>query len=210
MQVDLREFRAAYLAEVDEHLSAINGLLIAVETASRNHKPSPRDLRELMRLLHTIKGLSGMVGVEPIVTIAHSMETVLRTADRAGGLLGDRTLEALIGATRAIEARVRAVANGEPVTDPAPATLAALEAIDVPEQQPSLPTKRSTPRSPPSSRHPSASSSRRAPRRGGAAFGSTSRPRRRRPSEATPSPRFASGSRSRRDRPRAADRDAAA
>ena len=137
--MDLREFRAAYLAEVEEHLGAINALLLAVETASRNHKPSPRDLRELMRLLHTIKGLSGMVGIEPIVTIAHRMETVLRAADRAGGLLGDRALEALLGGTRAIEARVRAVAHDEPVADPAPATLAALDAIDVPAQQASPP-----------------------------------------------------------------------
>ena len=135
MQVDLREFRAAYLAEVDEHLGAINALLLAVEAASRAKKPSPRDLRELMRLLHTIKGLSAMVGIEPIVTIAHRMETVLRAADRAGGLLGDRALEALIAATRAIEARTRAVANDEPVTEPAAGMLAALDAIDIPEQQ---------------------------------------------------------------------------
>ena len=135
MHVDLREFRAAYLAEVDEHLGAINGLLLAVETASRDKKPSPRDLRELMRLLHTIKGLSAMVGIEPVVTIAHRMETVLRAADRAGGLLGGRALEALIAGTRAIEARVHAVANDEPVTEPALATLAALDEVDIPEQQ---------------------------------------------------------------------------
>ena len=115
MQVDLREFRAAYLAEVDEHLGSINALLLAVEVASRAGKPSPRDLRELMRLLHTIKGLLGMVGVEPIVTVAHRMETVLRAADRAGGLLGDRALEALLGGTRAIEARVRAHLKGREV-----------------------------------------------------------------------------------------------
>ena len=85
MKVDLREFRAAYLAEVDEHLSAINAGLMAVDTANRGGKSSPRELRELMRLLHTIKGLSAMVGIEPIVGIAHRMETVLRAADRAGG-----------------------------------------------------------------------------------------------------------------------------
>jgi len=139
MQVDLREFRAAYLAEVDEHLSAINALLLAVERTSQAGKPSPRDLRELMRLLHTIKGLSGMVGIEPVVTIAHRMETVLRRADTAGGLVGDRSLEALIEGARAIEARVRSVEKNEPVAEPAAATLAALDLEDLPAQQPSPP-----------------------------------------------------------------------
>ncbi|HSO32731.1 MAG TPA: chemotaxis protein CheW [Labilithrix sp.] len=135
MQVDLREFRGAYLAEVDEHLGAIDTLLLSVERASRANKPAPRDLRELMRLLHTIKGLSAMVGIEPIVTLAHRMENVLRAADDAGGLLGDRALEALIAGARAVETRVRAVANGEPVTEPAASTLAALDATDVPSQR---------------------------------------------------------------------------
>ena len=130
MQVDLREFRAAYLAEVDEHLGAINAGLMGVDAANRAGKSSPRELRELMRLLHTIKGLSAMVGIEPIVGIAHRMETVLRAADRAGGLLGDRALEAMIGGTRAIESRVRALANNEPILDAAAGTLAELEAVE--------------------------------------------------------------------------------
>jgi two-component system chemotaxis sensor kinase CheA len=130
VQVDLREFRAAYLAEVDEHLGAINAGLMAVDTANRAGKSSPRELRELMRLLHTIKGLSAMVGIEPIVGVAHRMETVLRAADRAGGLLGDRALEAMIAGTRAIEARVRALANDEPVLDASPGTLAELDAVE--------------------------------------------------------------------------------
>jgi two-component system chemotaxis sensor kinase CheA len=130
VQVDLREFRAAYLAEVDEHLGAINAGLLAVDTANRSGKSSPRELRELMRLLHTIKGLSSMVGIEPVVNIAHRMETVLRAADRAGGVLGERALEAMIAGTRAIESRVRAVANDEPVLEAAPGTLAELDAVE--------------------------------------------------------------------------------
>ncbi len=130
MQVDLREFRAAYLAEVDEHLAAINTALMAVDAANREGKASPRELRDLMRLLHTIKGLSAMVGVEPIVNISHRMESVLRAADRAGGVLGDRALEAMIAGTRAIESRVRAVANNQPVAEATRGTLEALEAVE--------------------------------------------------------------------------------
>jgi two-component system chemotaxis sensor kinase CheA len=127
LQVDLSEFRAAYLAEVEEHLGAVNAGLIAVETASRAGRASPRPLRELMRLVHTIKGLSGMVGITSIVDVAHRMETVLRAADRAGGVLGERAFEAMIAGTRAIEVRVRAVASGEPVPDVTASILAELD-----------------------------------------------------------------------------------
>lgn len=133
MQVDLREFRAAYLAEVDEHLAAIDAGLLAVEAGNRAGKASPRELRELMRLLHTVKGLSAMVGVEPVVVIAHRMESVVRAADRAGGVVGDRALEALLAGTRAIESRVRAVANDEAVPEPPPALLAELDAAELVE-----------------------------------------------------------------------------
>ena len=128
MQVDLREFRAAYLAEVDEHMGAISELLLAVEIRTREGKPSPREHRDLMRLLHTIKGLSAMVGIEPIVTLTHRMENALRTGDSASFVVSERVVEALIAATRAIDSRVRCVASGQEVLLPDPATLAALDA----------------------------------------------------------------------------------
>ena len=127
MQVDLQEFRDAYLAEVDEHLADANACLVEAEKAAREGRPCPRELRDLMRLLHTIKGLSSMVGIEPIVALAHRMETVVRAADRAGGALSEQTFEALAEGTRALEARVRAVATGKPVPD---APIPALEAVD--------------------------------------------------------------------------------
>jgi len=140
VQVDLREFRAAYLAEVDEHLGAINAGLLAVEVANRAGRASPRELRELMRLLHTIKGLSAMVGIEPIVGIAHRMETVLRAADEAGGVLGDHALEAMIQGTRAIEAGVRAIAHDEPAPEASAALIAQLDAAEAaPASEQSLP-----------------------------------------------------------------------
>jgi two-component system chemotaxis sensor kinase CheA len=83
-----------------------------------------------MRMLHTVKGLSAMVGIEPIVALTHRMESIVRAADHAGGILGDRALEAMIAGARAIESRVRAVANDEPVPEALPAMLAELAAVE--------------------------------------------------------------------------------
>lgn len=131
MHVDLREFRSAYLAEVDEHLSAVNALLLELDASARERRAAPRPLRELMRLVHTVKGLSAMVGIEAIVTITHRMENVLRAADRAGGLIHERAVEGLIRATRAVEARIQAVARDKAVPDPTTALLAELDALEL-------------------------------------------------------------------------------
>jgi two-component system chemotaxis sensor kinase CheA len=136
VKVDLREFRAAYLAEVEEHIGAINTNLIRIETANRSKQTSHRELRELMRLFHTIKGLSGMVSVDPIVDITHRIESVLRNAERGSRSLTERELEAIISGTRAIEVAVATVAKNQPVAPMAPSLLAELDAVD--EAEPSL------------------------------------------------------------------------
>lgn len=119
---DRREFVAGYLVEAEEHLQAANGNLLAIEAALHKNEPEPRRVRELFRALHTLKGLSGMVGVDPIVDVAHEMETVLRMADQGGGHLSHPALELLLEGVRAIEVRVAAFAAGRAVP-PAPADL---------------------------------------------------------------------------------------
>ena len=120
--VDLRTFIAGYLAEVDEHLRAAARNLIDAERGVRSGSSTARQVRELFRSMHTVKGLSGMVGVDPVVELAHEMETVLRNADRAGGTLGGAAIDHLARGLRAIEARVQALAAGAPVP-PAPEDL---------------------------------------------------------------------------------------
>lgn len=137
--VDLHDFLAGFLAEADEHLRAARTNLLSLEAAAGRGEASPRPTRELFRSLHTIKGLSAMVGVEPIVDIAHGLETLLRAADRAGGRVASEALGPLVEGVRAIERRVRALGAGEPVA-PAPARL--LEALA--RLEPSMPTERAS------------------------------------------------------------------
>ncbi|WP_437513831.1 chemotaxis protein CheA [Sorangium sp. So ce1099] len=129
--LDVTEFVAGYLVEVEEHLSASTANLLAAEAALRAGDSNPKATRELFRSLHTIKGLSAMVGVEPVVDIAHAMETVLRAADRAAGRLSAAAIEVLLRGLRAIEERIRALANKQPVPPAAPSLLDALAALDV-------------------------------------------------------------------------------
>ena len=63
---------------------------------------TPRQVRELFRSLHTIKGLAAMVGVEPIVEVAHAMESVLREADQLAGRLPLGAVALLIDGVKSI------------------------------------------------------------------------------------------------------------
>jgi two-component system chemotaxis sensor kinase CheA len=132
VNVDLEEFRSAFVAETDEHMTAAQGLLLAIDRTLRERTGAgvQKEIRELLRLLHTVKGLAAMVAVEPIVTIAHAMEDVIRSAERAGGVANEHVVEALLSGARAIQARVRAVAENKPVPVPAPDLLSALTRLE--------------------------------------------------------------------------------
>ena len=132
MSLELQQFLAGYLAEVEEHLSSSTQKLNAIDASARGGQANPHAVRELFRSLHTIKGLSAMVGVEPVVALAHEMESLLRAADRAGGALSQEAVDAISDGVRAIERQVRAIAAGQEVpTAPAGLVerLAALQAM---------------------------------------------------------------------------------
>ncbi|MEO7733719.1 MAG: ATP-binding protein, partial [Kofleriaceae bacterium] len=97
--------------EAAELVTTANQALLEIEAGYAEGAPRPKAVRELFRALHTIKGLAGMVGVEAIVEIAHGLETLIRTADRAGGQLGRAAVEVSLQGVRAIGDRVRAVAE---------------------------------------------------------------------------------------------------
>lgn len=125
---DSSEFIAGFIAEAEEHLAASSANLLSAEQAAAKGQATPRQVRELFRSLHTVKGLAAMVGVESIVDVAHAMESVLREADRAAGKLPPGAVELLLNGVRAIEHRVQALAKGQPVP-PTPEKL--IEALNV-------------------------------------------------------------------------------
>jgi two-component system chemotaxis sensor kinase CheA len=128
---DLKEFVAAYLLEAEEHLAVANTQLLAIESSQRAGETNPRAVRETFRSLHTIKGLSAMVGIEPIVAIAHRMETFLRDFERSGGALPQPAVDALLRGVRAIEQRVTALAKGGTANAPSAELLAALDSLSL-------------------------------------------------------------------------------
>jgi two-component system, chemotaxis family, sensor kinase CheA len=120
--VDLKEFVAGFIAESDQLVAAATAGLLEIERANSLGEVRPKTVRDLFRALHTMKGLSGMMGVEGIVDLAHAFETVVRTADQSGGKLSPRAVELGLITIRGIAERVRAVAEDRAVA-PAPDSL---------------------------------------------------------------------------------------
>ena len=138
-RIDLQEFVGGFVAEAMELVAAASELLKDIEAANAAGTVRPKSVHDLFRALHTIKGLAGMIGVEPIVEIAHAMETLVRAAERSGGRLRPGAVEVSIQAVQAISDRVRAVADGR---TPAPAPerlLAALASTDASSEDPMVP-----------------------------------------------------------------------
>ena len=130
-KVDLSEFVSGFLAESNDLLALANSSLLTIETASRAGAGSPRAVREAFRALHTIKGLSAMVSVEPIVAIAHRLEASLRAADQGATRLLPEAVDLLLQGVRAIEQRVHALREGKPVPEAPAQLLARLDAIEM-------------------------------------------------------------------------------
>ena len=127
------EFIAGYVAEAREHLVSANASLLAIDEAARRGDLRPRAVRELFRSLHTLKGVSAMIGAEPIVDLAHEMENLLRSADRAGGRLAKPAIDLLLQGVRAVEVRVASLAEGKPVAAAPAPLMEALAAVERPE-----------------------------------------------------------------------------
>jgi two-component system chemotaxis sensor kinase CheA len=126
----LAEFVSAYVVEAEEHLSGANTHLLAIEAATRAGQSHLRGIREVFRALHTVKGLSAMVGVEPIVVLAHRMEALLRSADRSDARLPLGAVDVLLRGVQAIEQRVRLFGEGRAVEAASPALLREIDAFD--------------------------------------------------------------------------------
>lgn len=131
-RVDLGEFVAAFVVEAEELLRAASSHLLTVEAEEKQGRARPRAVREAFRATHTLKGLAAMVGLEPIVGLAHRMESALRSADAAGGRLDPVWVDVLLRGVRELERQVSAVGKGGAVPEPPRALVQRLEGLEGP------------------------------------------------------------------------------
>ncbi|OGQ17686.1 MAG: hypothetical protein A2138_22855 [Deltaproteobacteria bacterium RBG_16_71_12] len=119
-----REFLAE-AAEIVDHLSAG---LVAIDAERKRGTTAPARLNEVFRHAHSLKGLAGMFGVEPMSRLAHQLETFLDELRLGRVTLDDRLMGALYACTD-VFSRLLADVKAEKPIDAAPisAVVARLE-----------------------------------------------------------------------------------
>lgn len=97
------EFLNDYFAESEEHLTVLRRGLLALERFVNAPKIERPLLDELFRSFHSLKGISGMVGVREAEQLAHEMESYLRALRQDQATLSEEGMEGLIAGTKMLE-----------------------------------------------------------------------------------------------------------
>lgn len=117
-----------YFAECEEHLAVIRRNLLALEAFEQQPNIERSLLEELFRSFHSIKGLSGMVGVNEAEQVAHEMESYLRSLRDKQVLLTSAGVEALISGTKMLELVISTYQQKNPLPNVA-SVIAQLRAV---------------------------------------------------------------------------------
>lgn len=145
---DLNALLAEYREEARQQLDHLDQSLVAIEESGAL---SEADRKELLRVLHTLKGNSAMVGLRPIAERVHEMETVFKESPPEG--LRTR-LDGLFELSATIRSAVQRV--GGPDEQPALARLEELAGSSDRPPEPGAQREESSVRPPP---HPPAAPS---------------------------------------------------
>jgi two-component system chemotaxis sensor kinase CheA len=102
-----------YVAECEEHLTAAGRVLLDLEAAPGRLDRDTLD--SLFRNFHTIKGLSGMVGLLEAERLSHSLEGYLGAIRKGRAALSPEGVAVLVEGVKALERVIAARADGLPV-----------------------------------------------------------------------------------------------
>src|SRR5215216_109274 len=128
------EFLDDYFAESEEHLTDLRRGMLALEPFVHQPQISRPLLDELFRSFHSLKGISGMVGVREAEQLAHQMESYLRALRQGQLRLAPEGMDTLIAGTKMLETVISARRERNPAPDIAP-VLARLESM-IPDGSP--------------------------------------------------------------------------
>lgn len=117
------EFLDDYFVECEEHLTSVRQGLLSLESYITASESSPKNtvdmelLNQLFRSFHTLKGLSGMVGVEQAEALAHHLENYLRLLRDRETPLSEAGFDTLMMGTKTLEEVIHAYRQKQPSPD---------------------------------------------------------------------------------------------
>jgi two-component system chemotaxis sensor kinase CheA len=109
------QFLDDYYAECDEHLVSIRRSLVKLEEEVNEQTVDRALLDNLFRSFHTLKGISGMVGLTAAEQLAHHLESYLRELREGSLRLSEPGFEALVAGVSLLEDVINARRNDQPL-----------------------------------------------------------------------------------------------
>ncbi|HET6977144.1 MAG TPA: chemotaxis protein CheA [Pyrinomonadaceae bacterium] len=109
------QFLDDYYAECDEHLVSIRRALVTLEDEVDTSTLDRTLLDSLFRSFHTLKGISGMVGLAAAEQLAHHLESYLRELREGTVVLSNPGFAALVAGVSSLENVINARRNDQPI-----------------------------------------------------------------------------------------------
>jgi two-component system chemotaxis sensor kinase CheA len=109
------QFLDDYYSECDEHLVAIRRALVTLENDIGARAVDRTLLDNLFRSFHTLKGISGMVGLAAAEQLAHHLESYLRELREGTIVLSESGFETLVAGVSVLEGVINARRNDQPI-----------------------------------------------------------------------------------------------
>ncbi|HEU0051716.1 MAG TPA: Hpt domain-containing protein, partial [Longimicrobium sp.] len=97
--MELSQYGELFLSESREHVSAINHLLLALESEPR----SRQTVEGVFRAVHTIKGMSATMGYRAVADLSHEMENLLDRVRQGKAQASPEVIDLLFASTDALE-----------------------------------------------------------------------------------------------------------
>ncbi len=109
------QFLDDYYAECDEHLVSIRRSLVTLEDEVDGRAVDRALLDNLFRSFHTLKGISGMVGLGAAEQLAHHLESYLRELREGTAGLSDTGFQVLGSGVSLLQNVINARRNDQPI-----------------------------------------------------------------------------------------------
>ncbi len=91
--MDLSKYKHLFISETQENLETLGRLLVALEA-----DPTQREhIDTVFRLFHSIKGMSGTMGYQPLFELSHQLEDLMDSVRKGQHALDPTTVDTLLG-----------------------------------------------------------------------------------------------------------------
>ncbi|MCX7875369.1 MAG: chemotaxis protein CheA [Melioribacteraceae bacterium] len=110
-KINFPEFADEAFEEIKENIIKIRKILIEIEDKLENHSFNKNSINDLLISFHTIKGISGMIGIIELQSVAHSIENYFKFINSSECNITKEAFEKIIEGVQKLENMIEILQN---------------------------------------------------------------------------------------------------